>query len=445
MNNFHTRLVGLLFLGLTTLPFSGYAQDLNSSPYTRYGLGEVFEMGNSTYTGMAGASVAIGNFRQINYANPATYGIVLRHNPTFDAGYKVNILTNKTSISSQRNVITGLRNFGLLMPISPKTGLVIGLMPYSTVGYRMENKQLFDGDTITYRYFGNGSVNRAIVGLGQQLINKGDSIRLAFGVNASFLFGTLQQDRSVIYRDNSYYNTRITDKTIVRGLLIDAGVHYTHKISKKATLQLGGNYTLGKQVNAYQDFYAYNFKYFNVVSEVEKDTLAYFEDKAGKLTMPSGFSVGFAINFNKKWLVATQYSIQNWQNYSEVFDAVSPTNQLQQLQKYAIGFEYTPTNDFDNRELSAIKLSTYRFGLHYGTSPFYLLNTPLYNYGINFGWTLPLISSNSTSTLNIGCELGQMGTINNELIQQNYFKINLGFSLSSHSRFDRWFRKRLYE
>jgi hypothetical protein len=445
MYNICRRFLELLILGLVIVSTQGYAQDLNSSPYTRYGLGEVFEMGNSTYTGLAGASVAIGNFRQINYANPATYGIVLRHNPTFDAGYKANILTNKTSISSQRNVVTGLRNFGLLMPISPKTGLVIGLMPYSTVGYRMENKQLFDGDTITYRYYGKGSVNRAIIGLGQQVINKGDSVRLSIGVNASFLFGTLQQDRSVIYRDNTYFNTRVTDKTIVRGLLIDAGIHYTHKLSKKTTLQLGGNYTLGKQVNAYQDFYAYNFKYFNVVSEVEKDTIAYHEDKSGKINLPSGFAVGFAFSFNNKWLIATQYSVQNWQNYSEMFDASTPISQLQQLRKYAVGFEYTPTSDFNNREISALKLSTFRFGAHYGTSPFFLLNTPLYNYGINFGWTLPLISSNSTSTMNIGCELGQMGTINNELIQQNYLKINLGFSLSSNSRFDRWFRKRLYE
>jgi hypothetical protein len=445
MFNIHKRAFYRLLLVAVALPIITFAQDLNSSPYTRYGVGEVFEMGNSTYTGMAGASVAVGNFRQINYANPATYGIGLRHNPTFDAGYKVNVLNNQTSISSQRNVVTGLRNFGLLMPISPKTGLVVGLMPYSTVGYRLENKQLFDGDTITYRYFGKGSINRAIVGLGQQLINKGDSVRLSVGINASFLFGTLQQDRSVIYRDNSYYNTRITDKTVVRGLLLDAGLHYTQKLSKKITLQLGGNYTLGKQVNAFHDFYAYNFKYFNVVSEVEKDTLTFYEDQQGKLTLPSGFSAGFALSFSKKWLVATQYSIQNWQNYTEEFENISTTSQLQQLRKYAIGFEYTPTSDFDNRDISAVKLSTFRFGAHYGTSPFYVLNTPLYNYGINFGWTLPLISSVSTSTMNIGCELGQMGTTNNELIQQNYIKINLGFSLSSNSRFDRWFRKRLYE
>ena len=118
---------------------------------------------------------------------------------------------------------------------------------------------------------------------------------------------------------------------------------------------------------------------------------------------------------------------------------------MRHSKKASLGFEYTPKNDFDSRDLNSLLLSTYRFGVNYGYSPFYLANTHLTDYGINFGITIPLINSNTWSTVNLGCQVGRMGTINNELIQQNYFKINLGFNLSPNKKFDKWFFKRLYE
>jgi hypothetical protein len=443
INRFFILIIGL-FSSLSLV-----AQDLNNSPYTRYGLGEVFDFGNSAYSGIGNASVALSTLGQINYANPATYSQVRRYSPILDAGYRVNILTNQTNVSSQRNVISGLRNFGLALPISPKTGLVLGLMPYSTTGYNLQNKQLNGTDTITYLYSGRGSVNRAIIGFGQEIINKSDSVsltRLAVGFNASFLFGTIQRDRNLIFDNKSFYNTRITNKTIVRGFTFDLGVHFTEKINKGTTIQFGLNYGFGNHVNTFSDFYAYNFRYSNFDVEIEKDTLEFLENSKGKINLPSTLAIGAAISFNSKWLVTAQYSFYNWQNYSEVFNDVESFDpNLRQSKKASLGFEYTPKNDFDSRDVSSFSLSTYRFGIHYGYSPFYLANTHLTDYGINFGVTIPLINSNTWSTVNLGCQVGKMGTINNELIQQNYFKINLGFNLSPNKKFDKWFYKRLYE
>jgi hypothetical protein len=47
--------------------------------------------------------------------------------------------------------------------------------------------------------------------------------------------------------------------------------------------------------------------------------------------------------------------------------------------------------------------------------------------------------------MSLGFELGKMGTTDNGLIEDNYFNFNLGFSLSPNARFDRWFKKRLYD
>ncbi len=423
------------------------AQSLNSSPYTRYGLGDQVKLSSTPFIGMGGASISLANFRYINFSNPATYGTVLRYNPIFDAGFMGKTSHLKTDLNTLNSTTVALRNFSLLMPLSKKTGFVFGLMPYSNTGYEITNYEDNAGDTITYSFKGAGSVNRLLFGLGQQIINKGDSIRFSAGVNASYLFGTLEKSRTVAFQDASYYNTKLLNKSIVRGFVFDVGLHYYEKISNKLTFQLGATAKLGSEVKGFQDFYAYNFKYSaDGVTELGKDTVNYYEDSEGIFNLPKGFGIGASVTLDRKITLSAQYEAQNWQSYSETFDSIeyNPT-ELTQNYRFSYGMEFIPFIEESSKNSSAIKLSTYRVGFHHGTTPYFLEDTHLKQYGISFGISIPLISSNSTSTVSMAFELGKMGTTQNGLIEDNYFNFNLGFSLSPHARFDRWFKKRLYD
>ena len=84
-------------------------------------------------------------------------------------------------------------------------------------------------------------------------------------------------------------------------------------------------------------------------------------------------------------------------------------------------------------------------GLRYGNSFIKLNDQHLTNYGMNFGMSIPLLSSRSLSRINISTELGRIGTIENELIEENYLKLSVGFSLAPDTRYDRWFKKRKYD
>ena len=436
---------------LLCLVVSGFwgvnAQNLNTSPYTRYGLGEQIKLTSTPYTGMGGASIAMAGFRFINFANPATYGTVIRYNPVFDAGFMGKASTLKTSESTYNAATVSLRNFSMLLPVSKKTGFVFGLMPYSNTGYDITNYNDNEGDTITYNFYGKGSVNRLLLGLGQQIINRGDSIRFSLGVNASYLFGTLEKSRTVAFEDISYYNSKVLDKSIVRGFVFDVGMHFYEKVSEKVYFQLGATAKLGSEVKGIQDFYAYNFKYSaDGVTEIGKDTTSFLVDNDGIFTLPKGFGIGGSVTIDKKFTISAQYETQNWQDYSQTFDSIeyNPT-ELTQSNRFSYGIEYTPFIDESVKTSSAIKLSTYRAGFHHGYSPYFLSDTHLKQYGISFGISIPLISSNSYSTMNLGFELGKMGTTENGLIEDNYFNFNLGFALSPNSRFDKWFKKRLYD
>lgn len=437
----------LLVFNLLLLVLLNFGQDQNSSPYTRFGLGEQVNFISTPYIGLGGASIAIADFKHINFSNPATYSNTKRYSPVFDAGIMGKSSWLKSESGNYSQTTVSLRDFSLLLPISPKTGIAFGLMPFSTTGYNISKYELLNDDTVTQNYSGMGSVNRLFFGIGQQIINKGDSVRLSVGVNASFLFGTLQRDRRTIFDDISYYNSHIENKLIVRGFTMDYGIHYYEKINKKYSFQLGLTANVGNNITAYQDFFAYTYKTVqSTQSEVIKDTTSYYQDKKGFVYLPKSIGIGGALSVNKKLTLSAQYNIADGYKYYESFDSVETTySELAQMRKFSFGVRFIPYTQENIQNLSALKLSSYQFGFHYGYSPYKSSEIHLKEYGIAFGISMPLLSSGSTSSMSLGIELGKLGTTQNGLIEDNYLKFNIGLSLSPNSRFDKWFWKRLYD
>ena len=85
------------------------------------------------------------------------------------------------------------------------------------------------------------------------------------------------------------------------------------------------------------------------------------------------------------------------------------------------------------------------FGYHKSKSKIIVNEKGLLNNGINFGISIPMISSRSLSRLNLGFELGRLGDLELNNIEENYFNFSIGFSLAPDTRYDRWFRKRKYD
>ncbi len=452
MLNRNTLIIIGMLVGLTN-----FGQDQNSSPYTRFGLGEHIPMLTTPYVGLGGASVALGKegdltqvrlgeFHHINLSNPATYAHVLKHTPVFDCG-----IMGKASFMSSDNgnynqTTASLRNFALLLPVAKKTGVTFGLMPYSTTGYDISELDPNEGDTITYNYAGMGSVNRLFLGVGQQLFNKGDSIRLSIGANVSFLFGTVQRDRTIEFQDVSYYNTHVKNKLLIRGFSADYGLHYYEKIKEGFTYQIGLTANLGNQVRAFQDFFAYTYKLNTIEEEIISDTTSYYTDNQGHIKLPKSFAIGGAVTFNKRVTLTAQYEMADYYKYYEYFDSTESTyDELAQMKKFSFGINILPKSDMSLKDVHAIQLCSYQVGFHYGYTPYRSNDIHLKQYGIAFGMSIPMLSSASTSSLSLGLELGKLGTTENGLIEDNYLKFNVGLSLSPNAKYDKWFWKRLYD
>ncbi|WP_373396378.1 hypothetical protein V8V91_16925 [Algoriphagus halophilus] len=103
--------------------------------------------------------------------------------------------------------------------------------------------------------------------------------------------------------------------------------------------------------------------------------------------------------------------------------------------KVGLGFRIVP--DYLAID-SPLKRTTYRFGLEYQQTPYYLNQTNINDIGINFGASFPV---NQLSLVNLAVKVGQRGTTDNGLIQENYVNFTFGFSLNDNS----WFYKRVFE
>ena len=116
----------LLVIVFILLNFSLFSQQLNTSPFSRYGIGELNSVESSHYFGWSNVSVAFSDPQYINISNPASYAGFVKHNPLFDVSlsgksalYKSNYNDNETT-STGNNF--GLNNMFLGLPISKNWG-----------------------------------------------------------------------------------------------------------------------------------------------------------------------------------------------------------------------------------------------------------------------------------------------------------------------------------
>ena len=451
------KVINYNIIFLLVLVSSIHGQVLNTSPFSRYGIGEMNSIQSSHYFGWGNITSAMSEPQYININNPASYASFLKHNPIYNVSlsgksalYESNYDENKTTSSGTH---FGLNNLLLGLPITKNWGLVLGITPISSLGYQVSSTVPLDTSSVNYVYKGDGSINRLMIGNGINIINKGDTTRLSIGINSSYLFGNLERTSSVIYNNTNDYNSRLQYRSSLSGWSIDGGFQFYKKISTKSSnkyfINLGVNYSLSSDMSTENDFFAYTFRYSFGLQEIAKDTLE-LSTLSSTITLPKklefGLVIGKAFKNKRRWDLGLQYSIMDWGEYVDNSGFLSSTNSpLGASSRIAVGYRITPNLDWSNTNKSILSKSSFSLGYHQTESKIIIDDKGLLNTGINFGISMPMISSRSLSRFNLGFELGKLGDLIDNNIEENYFKFSIGFSLAPDTRFDRWFRKRKYD
>lgn len=448
----HISLLALLIL--FSLP--SYSQYDLASPYSVFGPGIPHLNQTVSQAGMGGAGVALINPYKMDYSNPASLAYHLA--PIFEMSGKATYSTFSTNAGNFENKSFMLNNISLSFPIRHGIwGLAIGLKPYTTVGYDVQTTLANTDLDIAPQtnYSGSGGISQAYVGMAHTLFTKRDSAKnftsLAFGANFNYNVGTVTNNRQLVFPgDEQSQALRITESTLFRDASFDFGLHYqtniikrTRESSRYLRLLLGGVYTLGTDLNSRRSTYVYNF---SQVSLVPGDTLSSLIRQSGTVHVPTRFAMGVGLDFisaqRQRLRFALDYSQQNWSEYTEEFADQISTFQFQDSWRIATGLEYTPELGASNY----FRTIEYRVGFDYQQSNLYLSGTNLNDMGISAGLSLPVHHRRklTKSTFHIAAKYGKYGTLDHNLIKENYFEVYIGFSFTPHFR-NRWFVQPKYD
>ena len=397
-----------------------YSQQTTTSPYSRFGLGDFKMQFSPVFNSLGGGGYAINNSDIINPLSPATYSSFKSNSFIFSTGINNEVVDIQSMSKNQTTSNVSLSHIVFGFPLTKKIGSSFGIIPYSSVGYSMENRdEIYEADMI---YNGDGGLSKVYLG-GALEIHPNFSI----GANASYLFGGLNRRKKLEFDDETIFNSRSNSLININGLHYELGAIFSKKIEEKSNISIAFNTSNSSELNAKRSNLVETFQYSGN-NEIVKDTFVNSIEK-GNMTLPTYTNFGLAY-LKDKWLFIFDYSTQSWSDYS-LFDE---SDSLVNSQIISSGVQYTP----DISSVSQLyKRCHYRFGISLNTTPLQINNTQLEDKSISFGIGVPIKKNKSTYDFSI--ILGQRGTTANNLLKENY--VNIGLSMTFEGI---WFVKQKY-
>ena len=405
------------------------------SPYSVYGIGDISKEGTAYNKSKGGTGIATRNRKFINYLNPAA--VTARDSLSFMADFGLvqnNTVFKQGDLKSGHNTFN-IYDFVLSFPIYRSSAFMVGITPYSDVGYdfsSIETDPDIIGNTgnISYDSYGNGSVYQAFFGAGVTLWKK-----LSLGAEAIYYFGNLDKITKMDYTDQSYRSLNSGSELTIRGVTGKFGLQYEQEFGGEVSMTIGATYRMGTNMKGYST----NFRYATQSSVT--DSLRHTVDTLGARGMRFGdeIGVGIAVSGGEKWSAEFNYLRSDWRKSG--FDsapgfAVSGGSVFSSTvsQSFRAGFEIVPNR---NDMRSYLKTCSYRVGAYYDQAYYKLDGNNVNSIGITFGMTLPVFQWHNGITL--GVDLGQRSSNRNNMIRERYATFFIGFNIH-----DLWFRKIQY-
>ncbi|WP_163324907.1 hypothetical protein [Draconibacterium mangrovi] len=417
--------VSFFIAGLLFIPAVLFAQFNNNttSPYSRYGLGDLqpYSLGRSS--AMGGASLASRYNMQINAANPASFTSLDSLNFIFEFGLEGKFANNKTESTSMKTNDVNFKYFAMSFRINKWAATSLSLTPLSDVGYYVTSTADIENVGNVYNtYYGAGTISNAKWGLAIEPIKN-----ISVGANLNYRFGQLNRNTEVTFADPTFYNVQRYSTVRIRDFGLDLGVQATLPMKNDKSLTFGLVFANSPEYTDFvSDIIQKNLSYGGAL---DQDTLKYREEEKGTMTFPMTIGGGLSLAKKNVYEINVDYYHEGWDNTKFLG---SKSNFLTDLNKFAIGAEWIP-DKFSIR--SFVNRVAYRAGFKYEQTYHTFAGQHINDFGISFGVGLPLYRSNST--LNLSAEFGQRGTKEYNLVLEKYAKVNVSVSLH-----DLWFMQR---
>ena len=418
------RVVAALFA--LALLLNASAQNDISSPYSMYGIGLLSNVTSGAYDAMGKVGYAMQNPYLINFKNPASYVAFDSLSFIGDVAFSIFSSTLSTSNISQKATYARPAYFTIGLPVTKHWRTSAGVMPFSNLGYSISDSRSIEnvGD-VSYLYGGSGGLLQIYWGNAFKLC-KG----LSIGLNASYIFGNLNYTKSAVIDGENFFNAMSSRTLDLDGIYFSAGLQYFATAKGKHTFGIGLVYENSAYIWARQTDFAYTY---TTSSEIPSDTASYTKSK-GNLQLPQTIGGGFSYQYKDKLWVTADVSWQNWKRFHLSTEAMS--EDFNNSMSYSIGVQFIP----DATSTNYAKKIRLRIGARYTTGHINAVTdgvpTAISDFSVSAGIGLPLKLFTSNSSIGILFEYGSMGTHQNNLLKENYFRFSLHFTLQ-----ERWYQR----
>ncbi len=322
---------------------------------------------------MGGIGIAVVDPTSVVAANPASYAGLKQ--TCFELGLVVRNSRYSTAQTYGIGRRTDLLGFSVGVPFGRgKFGLALGLNPVSKVAYQINDTgPLPDGTgQVTYRYTGDGGLNRAFLGLAWNVINVRDSLnnghRLAIGANLEYVFGRIEETRKAIYPVASgHYNTSASSSLAMRNPTGSVGIQFQGDFRKhqvrgdKALHYLAGiSADLPTNLNAQRTELLTSFGRNSAGAEFPFDTIRIAQGSKQALQLPLGLGAGFTV-FDLNWTVSAEVRFKEWSNVL-INERATAQAALANSVSYAVGASWRPAGEIGG---TFLERTIYRLGARY--------------------------------------------------------------------------------
>ena len=409
-----------------------FAQNSTASPYSLGGLGDVTFKGNVINRMMGGVSVFSDSIHA-NLNNPASLGELKL--TTFSVGihYKNTQITSSDSKDDSR---TGSLDYIAVSIPTKFFSFSFGVIPYSSVGYRLQANDLSNQDEIVVsRYEGRGGTNKSFLTVGFKLLNF-----LSLGGTVNYNFGKISTQISN-QNENIDYGTFLTSESSLSGLDYEIGSHMKLNLSK---IFLESFFTF-KPTNIINSrnkrvYFTRSLQSQNI-GDIKELDLATSELDIVKLKIGKSYKYGVSINKDKKWFIGTQYTFANSENFKNDFLRQENISYENANSVSFGGFfipDYSSITDYWKRIVYRVGFRSENTGIKIDNN---LLKETVYSIGGSFpmGGYYSANNVSGFSNLNIGFEFGSRGINSKSLVKETFWALRIGLSLN-----DLWFIKRKY-
>ena len=202
------------------------AQNLTSSPYSRYAYGDLNENVPTAYRAMGGVGFGMRSNRAINPSQPASYTACDTLTFMMDIAASAS-WSRYQDVTGMRNKANGnLEYITLQFPLWKRwIAMSVGLLPYSSVGYSISLSDSTAGGAYHYTtaYDGSGNISEVYGGLSFNICNW-----FALGANFYYMWGNLYRMRTLTFTESGLNPTAQAEILSVGSIRLRYGAQFFH-------------------------------------------------------------------------------------------------------------------------------------------------------------------------------------------------------------------------